>query len=87
MIITPFKVVEIFPNLGLSGSYIRYSLSEYSVTNPGTWDINQTGSVANTKNFPTFEIKLKENKFEIEESVSNGELQELSMTGNQIMSI
>ena len=65
-----FKVVETYPNLGNTGSFIKYSLNGYS-TNPGTWDNRRSGSVANVKNFPTFDVKLAKNKFEIKELVAS----------------
>lgn len=71
-----FEVFEINPQFGGTGAYIKYSLSDYieSSQNPGTWDNKKTGSVVNVKNFPTFEINLAKNNFEVKEPISNGEI-------------
>jgi len=71
-----FKVVDIFPNIGSSGAYVTYTLSDYlsGSENPGTWDFSKTGSVVNAKFLPTFDIKLAKNKFEVDETISNGEI-------------
>ena len=72
-----FKVVDIFPNIGFSGAYVTYTLLDYlsGSENPGTWDSSSIGSVVNNKFLPTFDIKLSKNKFEIDELISNGEIQ------------
>ena len=69
-----FKVIELDASIGGSGAFVKYSLSEYLTESqvPGTWDSKKTGSVVNTKYFPTFEIKLAKNKFEVNEKVTNG---------------
>ena len=71
-----FKVIEIDPALGGTGAFIKYSLLDYLEGSevPGTWDFIQSGSVVNQTYLPTFEVTLSKNRFELSESISNGEI-------------
>jgi hypothetical protein len=62
-------------NIGGSGSYIEYSLSDYisGSEDPGIFDPNNSsGRIISEKDLPTFNIKTKKNSFIIGENVISG---------------
>jgi len=78
---TLFPVTAVLPQLGGTGAYIEYSLSDVleGTEVPGT-AVGTAGRAIPEKHFPIFDISLKTNDFFIGETVTTGEFNELSGT-------